>query len=170
MAIKKCWAVFHNDPVTVQTSSMGYSIVEKNKGIQHLYTVEDTALDVANEIAGKHPGTQVVVLEAKIIFESKIPETIMKSWKENGEVLPIEKSIKEKKVKARFDPMDAIARQMLDEDENRAPARPPRPRNAQADIRPGAVQFFQAVDLNPIQQGEAGGQPPNPNPRGDRFV
>lgn len=166
MAIKKCWAVFHNDPNVVQSSSLGYSIVEKNKGIQHLYTIEDTALDVANEIAAKHPGTQVIVLEAKIIIESKIPETTMKSWKENGEVLPIEKPTRDKKTKSvRFDPMDAIARQLHDEQAPRPPELRPRGRNAQV-IQPDGV--FHAFDIALNPQGEVVGQPPNPNPQRER--
>lgn len=163
MAIKKCWAVFHNDPSTVQTSSMGYSIVEKNKGIQHLYTAEETALDVANEIAAKHPGTQVVVLEAKIIVESKIPDTIAKTWKENGELLPLERVVKEKKVKVRFDPLDDIARQLYDDQAPRPPELRPR-RVAQVQVDRNDFRF---AEVQP-QGAVAGGPIPDPNPPRER--
>ena len=144
MAIKKCWAVFHNDPLVVQTNSMGYSFVGK-KGVDQFYFDEQYAIDVANEIAGKHPGTQVVLLEAKHVIEAKIPETIAKGWKENGELIPIERPTREKKLKIRINEMDAIAQQL--NDNARRP--PPRDRNIRVQIQRDALNFAPIVNNAP---------------------
>lgn len=143
MAVKKCWAVFHNNPETVQSSGMGYSLVGK-KGIDQLYIDESTALSVADEIASKNPGTQVVILEAKTIVEAKMPDTIAKEWKTNGELIPVEKSVKDKSKKIRFDPVDAIERQMHADLETERVHRQPRPAR---ELRPAQVigNPFQAI-------------------------
>jgi hypothetical protein len=149
MAIKKCWAIFHIDPVVVQSSNIGYSFVGK-KGVDQFYFDEQYAMDVANEIAAKHPGTQVVILEAKHIIEAKIPETVAKRWQDNGELIPIERSLKEKKLKIRIDEMDAVAQQLHDLARNRPRLRP------QVEVPEIRVNYDQQINVN--------GQAPNPNP------
>src|ERR1700693_5412056 len=159
MTIKKCWCVFHFDSKTVSSNSSSYNILSKEDAIRTFYLNEDDAMELANNIAAKHPGTQVLVLEAKFIFEAKIPDTVAKSWKDNGELLPIERPHKEKKVKIRIDPLDAVAEQLNRDD---------RARGLRVD-RAAAREYHQLNAWHVVAPqaniGGQGGQIPDPNRR-----
>ena len=159
MAVKKCWGIFHFDPKTVQTGGMAYTVLTKEERIGVFWLDENECIAHAHEMSARHPGHPIVILEAKYIFEAKIPDTVLKSWKDNGELLPVDRPQKTKKARME-DPIERVLR-------GDRPA--PRPAREQVEVRVnpiGGLHFFD----QPMEgfegaqaEGQAGGPVPNPD-------
>lgn len=93
MAIKKCYAIFVNDRNIVTAGPSGYEF-NKKEGITFLFYSETEAIHAAHKLAAKNPEVPVIVLEAKNLIQAKRPETSAKLWKENGELIPVEHTLK----------------------------------------------------------------------------
>lgn len=161
MAVKKCWAIFHYDPKVVQTGTAYYNITSKEGGIKTFWHDEKDVLIAADELAAKNPGDQIVILESKYIIEAKIPETVAKAWKENGELLPIDK-IAPKSKKTRIDAVELQLREAVLADAPRGARREGRPERQPNPI--GGAYFNPFGQLQPAQ-GVAPGQAPDAGER-----
>jgi len=106
-----------------------------------------------------------LVLEAKTIIEAKIPDTVTKAWKDNGELLPIELPEKEKKSRKipRYDPLDAMARQFAEAP--RAPQREVRTARVQVNVGGDGEQGYRFLDPQP----QLGDRPDEAWSRLDQF-
>lgn len=159
MTIKKCWAVFHYDEKKVVPSGKQY-IMNKNHSIDTLYHDEQDAINEAHSVASAHPGTTVFLLEAKSVIEAKKPETVAKSWKPNGELIPTELVV----TKTTHTPImgDAVEGQLRDIARMNYQAVDDLDAPRQWDVRAGGLDPFAPAEL------QLRPAPPAPAPRRDR--
>jgi hypothetical protein len=103
MAANRCFIVFHLCD-NFRPDDYGYAPITdlKKPLVDYVYLKEEHAMRQATNLASKHPGTQVYLLEATHVIEAKMPETVSKKFKENGELIPVERHLADPEPIPRF--------------------------------------------------------------------
>jgi hypothetical protein len=88
MAVTKFYSILLLDPKKVRDDQHSLLIgYPKDRPEIFLYNLEEAVL-TCKELASQNPKIPVVLMEAVEVFETKKPEIIQKSFKENGDLVP----------------------------------------------------------------------------------